>query len=126
MKWLLHEEEGIEAVKKFGRESGWIEERWKERRQWSKERKEEWGKRWIEGNRGRARERKGEKRERDLRLARERMRGRRQGEKGREVEGKGKSREGTSIASVPPLGAYPGRRRKVLGELKDGGNRRKG
>ena len=31
----------------------------------------------------------------------------------------------TPIASVPPLGAYPGGRRKVLGELKDGGNRRK-
>ena len=26
MEWLLFEEEGIEAVKKFGRESGWIEE----------------------------------------------------------------------------------------------------
>ena len=36
-----------------------------------------------------------------------------------------KCREGTPIASVPPLGAYPGGRRKVLGELKDGGNRRK-
>ena len=41
-------------------------------------------------------------------------------------EGKGKRREGTPIASVPPLGAYPSRRRKVLRELKDRGNRRKG
>ena len=54
------------------------------------------------------------------------MRRKRQMEKGKKEEGKGKGREGTSIASVPPLGAYPGRRRKVLGELKDGGNRRKG
>ena len=71
-------------------------------------------------------ERSKEKRERDLRLGRERMRRRRRMEKSKGEEGKGESREGTSIASVPPLGAYPGRRRKVLGELMDGGNRRKG
>ena len=67
-----------------------------------------------------------EKRERDLRLGRERMRRRRERERNEGKKGKGKGREGTSIASIPPLGAYPGRRRKVLGELKDGGNRRKG
>ena len=125
MKWLLFEKEGIEAVKNFGRESGWMEERWRERRRWNKERKEEWGKRWVEGNRGVASERGKEKRERDLRLGRERMRRRRLEMKSKGEEGRGKGREGTSIASVPPLGAYPGRRRKVLGELKDGGNRRK-
>ena len=54
------------------------------------------------------------------------MRRRRLAEKSKGEEGRGKGREGTSIASVPPLGAYPGRRRKVLGELRDGGNRRKG
>ena len=54
------------------------------------------------------------------------MRRRRQELKSKGEEGKGKGREGSPIASVPPLGVYPGRRRKVLGELKDGGNRRKG
>ena len=54
------------------------------------------------------------------------MRRRRQLLKSKGAEGKGKGREVTSIASVPTLGAYPGRRRKVLGELNDGGNRRKG
>ena len=126
MKWLLFEEEGVEAVVRFGRESGWLEERWREKREWNRERKEEWGKRWIEGNRGKVRERKGEKRERDLRLARERIRRRRLNLKSKGEEGRDKGREGTSIASVPTLGAYLGRRRKVLGELKDGGNRRKG
>ena len=53
----MFDENGIEAVKKFGRESGWLEERWGERRRWSKDRKEEWGKRWIERNRGKAEER---------------------------------------------------------------------
>ena len=33
MKLLLFEEEGIEAVKDFGRETGWIEERWREKRE---------------------------------------------------------------------------------------------
>ena len=131
MKWLLFEKEGIEVVKKFGRETNWIGRRWGERREWSKERKEEWGKSWVEGNRGLTKERKGEKRERDLRLGRERMRRRRERERrclkeSKGEEGSDRRREGTPIASVPPLGAYPGRRRKVLGELKDGGNRRKG
>ena len=80
----------------------------------------------IEGNRGWAKDRKGEKRERDLRLGREGMRRGRLMLKSKGVEGKDECREGTPITSVPPLGAYPGRRRKVLRELKDGGNRRKG
>ena len=126
MRWLLFEKEGVEAVKNFGRESGWLEERWKERGKWRKERKEEWGSRWVVGVRGRASERKGEKRGRDLRLGRERMRRRRQNMKSKGEEGKGKGREGTPIASVPPRGIYPGRRRMILGELKDWGNRRKG
>ena len=126
MRWLLFEKEGIEAVKKLGRETGWIDERWGERRRWCKERREKWGRNWVEGNKGLTKDRKGEKRERDLRLGRERMRGRRLLLKSKGEEGKEKCREGTPIASVPPLGAYPGRRRKVLGELKDGGNRRKG
>ena len=61
-----------------------------------------------------------------MRLGRKRMRRRRQLWKSKGEEGKGKGREGTSIASVPPLDAYPGRRRKVLGEVRDGGKRRKG
>ena len=125
MKWLLFEEDGIEAVRKFGCETGWIEERWKERREWSKERREEWGKIWVEGRRSLVGERGREKREWDLRLGRERMRRRREILKSRGEEGKGRGRAGTPIASVPTLGVYPGRRRKVLGELRDGGNRRK-
>ena len=43
------------------------------------------------------------------------------------TEGKVKCRAGTLIASAPTLWVqvYPGRRKKILGELKDGGNRRK-
>ena len=126
MKWLLFEEDGIEAVRKFGAETGWLEMRWRERREWSKLREEEWGRRWVEGRRGLVGERAKEKRERDLRLGREKMRRRRLIMKSKGEEGSGRCREGTPIASVPPLGAYPGRRRKVLGELNDGGNRRKG
>ena len=125
MKWLLFEKEGIEAVRRFGCETGWLEERWKERREWSKERKEMWGRLWVEGRKGLVGERGREKRERDLRLGRERMRRRREQLKSKGEEGKGRGREGSPIASVPPLGVYPGRRRKVLGELRDKGNRRK-
>ena len=32
---------GTEAVTKFGRVTGWIDERWKEKREWDRERKEE-------------------------------------------------------------------------------------
>ena len=126
MEWLLFSKEGVEAVIKFGRETGWIEKRWGEKREWSKARREEWGERWKMGARGKVKERVGEKRERDLRLGRERARRRRLLLKSKGEEGMVKCREGTPIASVPPLGAYPGRRRKVLGELRDGGNRRKG
>ena len=126
MEWLLTSKEGVEAVRKFGCETGWIEKRWKEKREWSKERKEEWGRKWVEGRRGLVGERGKEKRERDLRLGRERARRRRLAMKSKGEEGSGRCREGTPIASVPPLGVYPGRRRKVLGERKDGGNRRKG
>ena len=66
-----------------------------------------------------------DRRERRLRVDRERARRNRAIKKGRGIEEGGRGREGTPIAIVPPLGAYPGRRRKVLGELKDGGNRRK-
>ena len=125
MKWLLFEKEGIEAVRKFGCETGWLEERWKERREWSKERKEMWGKLWVEGRRNLIGERGKEKRERDLRLGRERMRRRREQMKSKGEEGKGRGRGGSPIASVPTLGVYPGRRRKVLGEMRDKGNRRK-
>ena len=126
MAWDKYPKEGVDAVKKFGNETGWIEERWKERREWSRERKEEWGRRWVEGRRYLVGERGKEKRDRDLRLGRERMRRRRLLLKSKGEEGKSRCREGSPIASVPPLGVYPGRRRKVLGELRDGGNRRKG
>ena len=126
MRWLLHERDGVEAVRKFGCEKGWIERRWGERREWSRNRKEEWGRLWVEGRKGLVGERAREKRERDLRLGRERSRKRRLLLKSKGEEGGGKCRAGASIASVPTLGVYPGRRRKVLGELRDGGNRRRG
>ena len=80
----------------------------------------------MEGRRGLVGERAKEKRERYLRLGRERMRRRRLLLKSKGEEGKGRGREGAHIPSVPTLGACPGRRGKVLGELKDGGNRREG
>ena len=100
--------------------------RWKERREWSKERKEEWGRTWVEGRRNVVGDRAREKRERNLRLGRERMQRRRLHLKSKGEEGGGRCREGSPIASVLPLEAYPGRRRKLLGDLEDGGNRRKG
>ena len=124
-KWLLFEEEGIEEVRKFGCETGWMEKRWRERREWSKEREEMWGKLWVEGRKSLVGERGREKRERDLRLGRERIRRKRELLKSKGEEGKGRGRAGSPIASVPTLGVYPGRRRKVLEELSDGGNRRK-
>ena len=125
MKWLLFEEDGIEAVKKFGRATGWIDVRWKEKREWDNERKEEWGKIWVEGRKNGVEQIEKDRRDRRLRVDRERARRNRAIKKGKGIEDGGRGREGTPIASVPPLGAYPGRRRKVLGELKDGGNRRK-
>jgi len=80
----------------------------------------------TEGGEGDIKKREKEKRERDLRLGRERARRNRLLKKSKGEEGKGKCREGIPIASVSSLGVYPGRRRKVLGELNDGGNRRKG
>ena len=41
MRWLLFGKRGTEAVRKFGRVTGWIDERWKEEREWDRERKEE-------------------------------------------------------------------------------------
>ena len=74
----------------------------------------------MRGKRGR------EKRERDLRLGEERARRNRMLKKRKREKGKGKCSESTPIASVPTLGVYLGRRRKVLGELSDRENRRKG
>ena len=108
MKGLMFEEEGIEVVRKFGCETGWIEERRGERREWSKERKEVWGKMWVEVRKSLVRERGREKRERDLRLGRERMRRRGEILKIKGEEGKSKGRAGSPIASVPTLGVYPG------------------
>ena len=126
MKWLLFEEKGIEAVKNFARETKWMKNSKGERREWDRQRVEEWGRAWVEGNKGLIGQSGKDRRERTLRVDRERARRNRLLKKSKGEEGKGRCREGTSIASVPPLGAYPGRRRKVLGELKDGGNRRKG
>lgn len=89
-------------------------------------RKEEWGREWIGERKGSTGEKRKDKRERDLRLGRERMRRRRRlllKRKGE--EGNSRCRVGSLIASVPSLGVYQGRRRKVLEGLKDGGNRRK-
>jgi len=77
MKWLLFKKGGVEAVRKFGAETGWLDLRWRERREWNKLREEEWGRAWVEGRRGLVGERAKEKRDRDLRLGRERMRRRR-------------------------------------------------
>ena len=118
MKWLLHEKEGIEAVTKFGRETGWMDLRKGERRNWDRSRKEEWGRRWVESGSGKIREREGERRRKNA----ERMRMKRE-----EEREKGKCRAGTPIASVPTLGVYSEGRRKVLGEIRNGesGGRRK-
>ena len=112
MKWLLHEEEGIEAVRKFGRETGWLDLRMRERKAWDRSRKEEWGRRWVESGSGKIREREGEKRKKNA----ERMRRKRAQERD-----KGKCRAGTPIASVPALGVYSKGGRKVLRELKNRG-----
>lgn len=39
----MFEEKGVEAVKDFGRKTGWIEERWREKREWLERRKTELG-----------------------------------------------------------------------------------
>jgi len=117
MKWLLHEEEGNEVVRKFGRETGWMELRKKERRVWHRNRKEGWGRRWVESRSGKIREREGEKRKKNA----ERMRRKR-----KEEREKGKCKVDTLIASVSTLGVYSKGGRKVLGVLKNRGNGRKG
>lgn len=89
MRWLLFDKEDIEVVKKFGRETGWIGLRWRERRRWSKKRRKEWGRDCVRKNRGLVRERKDEKRERDLRLGRERMRRRHEKKKEDLLKNKG-------------------------------------
>jgi len=124
MEWLLFKEKGIEATRNFGRETGWIEERWKEWRKWDNEREEEWGRKWVEGRRIQVGKRKDERRERVLRVDRERARRNRE-KKREEKEGKNECRAGTSIASVSTLGARSKGIRKVLGVMNDGGNRRK-
>jgi len=35
--WLLFEEEGIEALKEFGRSTGWVKLRWGEKEEWNRE-----------------------------------------------------------------------------------------
>jgi len=88
----------------------------KERTVWDKNRKEEWGRRWVESCSGKIRERERDKRKKNA----ERMRRKRAQERD-----KGKCRAGTPIASVPTLGVYSRGGRKVLGELKNGGGIRK-
>jgi len=65
-----------------------------------------------------------ERRERVLKVDRERARRNRE-KKRKEKEEKNECREGTSIASVSPLGARSKGERKVLGVMNDGGNRRR-
>jgi len=124
MEWLLFEEEGIEVVRKFRKETGWIEERWKEWRAWENKREEEWGRKWVEGRRIGLGKRGEERRERTLRVDRERARRNREKKK-KEKEERDECREGTPIASVSALGASTIGKRKVLGVMKDGGNRRR-
>ena len=123
MKWLLFEEEGIEAVKDFGRETGWIEGRWKEKREWDRERKEEWARGWIMGER-KIKKREEDRKERKKLMDRERRQ--RLREKGRENKldnGGHRCRAGSPIASVPTLGAYERNGRVILGELRNGGGK---
>ena len=116
MDWLLFEEGGVEALKEFGKEKGWMKQRWNERVEYSRERR--WS-REEEGERLRRRkvltgERARRKRKRDLEMGRNRMRRRRAIEK---LEREGLGRETLPIASNVPLGAGPGRKRKVFGEV---------
>jgi len=124
MEWLLFKEGGIEAVRNFGRETGWIEERWKEWRDWDNKRREGWGRKWIEGRRTVVGKREEERRGRVLKMDRERARRNREKKK-KEKKEKDECREDTSIASVSILGARSKGVRKVLGVMNDGGNRRR-
>jgi len=106
----------MEAVRKFGRETGWLDLRMKERKVWDKNRREEWGRRWVESGSGKIREREGDRKKKNA----ERMRKKRAQERD-----KGKCKAGTPIASVPTLGVCSREGRKVLGELRNGGGIRK-
>ncbi|PUU74725.1 hypothetical protein B9Z19DRAFT_1156984 [Tuber borchii] len=125
MKWLLFGKKGVEGVKKFGRETGWMELRGKERVIWDKgilERKGVSLRNVLEE--GRKLSETGEDRRRKLK-EKNRMRMRLMRAKGWKEKGrKSKGREVTPIASVTPLGAKAGKNRKVLGVI-DGNVRRK-
>jgi len=89
----------------------------KERGIGDKNRREEWGRRWVESGSGKIREREGDKRKKNA----ERMRRKR-----KEKREKGKCRESTPITSVPTRGACSRGGRGVLGVLRNGGNGRIG
>ena len=116
MDWLLFEEEGVEALREFGRSTGWMKLRWKERVEWSVE------KRVVEaGEEERLRsrilltvEKEEEKRKRDLEMGRNRMRRRRAIEK---LKREGLGKETLLIAGSVSFGAGPGRKRKVFGDI---------
>ena len=114
--WLLFEEEGIKAVKEFGRNTGWMKLRMKERVEWNRERgvlREEEDMRLKERVLLTS-ERSKLKRERDLEMGRMRIK-RWRAIKKLEEEGLGK--ETLPIASNVSFGAGPGRKRKVFGEV---------
>jgi len=123
IEWLLFEEEGIEVGRGFGREMCWMEERWREWREWENGRGEEWGRIWVEGRRIGVGKR-GEEREGTLRVDRERARRNRE-KKRKEKEAMDKCRGDTPIARVSALGARTIGRRNVVGVINDGGNRRR-
>jgi len=116
MDWLLFEEEGIKALKEFGRRTGWMKLRWGERAGWEggkgilKEDEEERLRRRVLLTS----ERMKVKRERDLEMGRIRMRRRRAIEK---LEREGLGKETLPIASSVSFGAGPGSKRKVFGEI---------
>ena len=114
--WLLFEEEGIKAVREFGRETGWMKLRMGERVEWNREKRlsvEDKDER-LKGRVLLSSERMKAKRERDLEMGRIRMRRRRAIEK---LEREGLGRETLPIASSVSFGAGPGRKRKVFGEI---------
>ena len=114
--WLMFEEEGINALREFGKETGWMKLRWGERVEWNKD------KGCLEGDEGERRrerklltvEREKRKKERDLEMGRNRMRRRRAIEK---LVKEGLGKETLPIASSVSFGAGPGRKRKVFGDV---------
>ena len=123
--WSLFEEEGIKALREFGRSTGWMKLRWGERVEWNREKgvlREDEEER-VRGRMLLTVERERRKRVRDLEMGRIRMRRRRAIEK---LEREGLGKETLCIASSVSFGAGPGRKRKVFGDVVNEAVRRGG